>query len=267
MVEQDKIKQAIKNAFLDMKENNLSFLPESYLSAFCKQAKLLNLKIDECDWFNIWSDKFDVYIKKELNNYPIKNKDDFINALSTIINNKSNAKYDSLKVLKKALKILKNKNILDLDSNLPLESIDKELTKFILSDSNNLFNLVHLDNLLSPNDVSLKAKMYDSGYALICNICCFENIKENFGIDALEKLFNAFYRILLNSIDTNSSIGIYEDSAIVILLPNYTINTAESCLQNIKNNIYNFLWNTIYLYIYIFKTASKSVPCFFFIFI
>lgn len=239
MAEQDKIKQVIKNAFLYMKENNLSFLPESYLDAFCKQAKLLNLKIDECNWFSIWSDKFDSYIKKELNNYPIKNKDDFINALSSIINNKSSFKDDYPHVLKKALKILKNQNILDLDSNLPLESIDRELRNFILSDSNHLFNLVHLNNLLSPNDIALKAKMCDSGYALICNICCFENIKEDFGIEALEKLFNAFYGILLNSIDIDVSVGIYEDSAIVILLPKCTLEAADSYLQSINNNIKN----------------------------
>ena len=49
-----------------MKENNLDFLPESYLNAFCKQAKLLNLEVDECNWFGRWSDKFDSYIKKEI---------------------------------------------------------------------------------------------------------------------------------------------------------------------------------------------------------
>lgn len=249
MIEQDKIKQAIKNAFLYMKENNLDFLPESYLNAFCKQAKLLNLEVDECNWFSRWSDKFDSYIKKELNNYPIKNKDDFINALSSIINDKSNFNNTYPKVLKKALKILKNQNIINLDSNLPLESVDKELTDFILNDSNHLFNLVHLKNLLLPNDIALKAKMIDSGYALICDICCFENIKEDFGIEALEKLFNAFYRILLDSIDTNASIGIYGDSAVVILLPKCTFKVANSYLQNIINTIEKskFVYENIYI--------------------
>lgn len=239
LIEQDKIKQVVKNAFTYMKENNLDFLPESYLEAFCKQAKLLNLDIDECNWFHRWSSKFDLNVKKELNNYPIKNKDDFITALVAILNNNFKSDY-SIKVLEKALKVLKDQNIIDINPKLPLEIIDKKLTNFIANDFNELFNLVKPpSDLLTPNDIALKAKLIGDGYALICDICCFNDIKKEFGLEALEKLFNAFYRILLNSVDLNASIGVYKEDSIIILLPKCGFEMADTYSQEIKHTIEN----------------------------
>lgn len=239
LTDQDKIKQVVKNAFIYMKDNNLDFSPESYLEAFCKQAKLFNLNSNECNWYSRWSNKFDSNIKKELNNYPIKNRDDFINTLSSIINSQSslNSTY-CMNVLEKALKVLKNQKIIDIDPKLPLESIDKKLTDLLISNSNHLFNLMHSTGLLTKNDISSKAHLID-GYALICDICCFDSIKEQFGLEALEKLFNAFYRILLNSVDSSASIGVYEDSSIVILLPKCSIEMATKYSKDIEQAIKN----------------------------
>ncbi len=240
MTEQDKLKQVIKNSFIYMKDNNLDFSPESYLEAFCKQAKLLNLDSDECEWFNRWSNKFESHIKKELCNHPIKNKDDFINILSSIINTKTSLDDNyCIKILEKALRILKSKNIIDINPKLTLEAIDKKLTDFINGDSNDLFNFVHSSNLLTRNNILLKAHSFNDGYVLICDICCFDSIRDQFGLEALEKLLNAFYRILLNTMDSDVSIGIYGEYSIIILLPNYDIDMARLCSKNIQDAINN----------------------------
>lgn len=246
----DKIKQIIKNTFLYLKNNNLDFTPESYTKVFCAQAKLLNIDFDECNWFHSWVNKFDVSIKKELNNYPIKTKSDFINVLANICHNK--AKFnneEALKTLQKALKILYQQNILDIDSNSPLSIINAKLQEILESSSINLENNKNnkkISNIIIPKLQSLLSKeelkatldsFLKDDFVLICDICCFDKIRLEFGVDALNKLFDAFYKILLENAIDGEIIGIYDESSIMIIPPKYDLQKATIYANKIKTII------------------------------
>lgn len=243
----DKIKQIIKNTFLYLKNNNLDFTPESYTKVFCAQAKLLNIDFDECNWFHSWVNKFDTSIKKELNNYPIKTKSDFINVVANICHNK--AKFnneETLKILQKALKILYQQNILDIDGNAPLSIINAKLQEILESSSINLENNKKISNIIIPKPQSLLSKeelkatldrFLKDDFVLICDICCFDKIRLEFGIDALNKLFDAFYKILLDNAIDGEIIGIYDESSIMIIPPKYDLQKATIYADKIKTTI------------------------------
>ncbi|RAX54268.1 hypothetical protein CCY99_04455 [Helicobacter sp. 16-1353] len=236
----DKIKQIVKNTFIYIKTNHLELTPESYTKVFCTQARLLNIDIDECNWFHLWINKFDASIKKEINNYPIKTKDDFINVLSNICNNNTKST-NTIKTLDKALKILHNNNIIDIDIHSPLALIDTKLSKILENldknklDSNKISTKFKPTSLLSKMELQLALeKRHKDDFVLVCDICCFDEIRLRFGSDALNKLFDAFYNILLDNALDGEIIGIYNETSIIIAPMEYNLAKAKIYADKIK---------------------------------
>lgn len=238
------IKQIFRNTFIYIKNNNLEFSIESYFEIFCSQAKLLNINFDECSWFNTWINRFDDKIKKELNNYPIKNRDDFINILSKIINTKlidSSLRFEessTKNILDKALILLKQNNILDIDVNLSLKNIDLELTKLIDKNNNFDFFAVKPPMLLDkPEFYEILKNSNKEDCILIFDICYFDIIKKNLEKDSAVKLFNAFYKILIDNCVEDCIIGIYSKNSISIIPPKFNLEESEIYANKIQDAI------------------------------
>ena len=132
------IKTAIKNTLLHFSDNNLDFNPQNFLDILCAECRNMGVKFSECDWFSAWSGRFEGAIKKELQNSPIKTRDDFIDKIAQICNHKRESieladKSNATKTLQKALTLLKAHKIIDFNANLPLNAIDSKLSALLES--------------------------------------------------------------------------------------------------------------------------------------
>lgn len=130
------IKTAIKNTLLHFSEHNLDFNPQSFLDILCVECRNMGVRFNECDWFSAWSGRFEGMIKKELQNSPIKTRDDFIDKIAQICNHKRELlemsdKNTATKTLQKALALLKARGIIDFSANLPLNAIDSKLSTLL----------------------------------------------------------------------------------------------------------------------------------------
>lgn len=258
------LKMLVKQTLVYLKTHNIAPTPESYFEVFCMLAKQFNINTSSCAWFYEWLDKFNPIIKKELNNYPIKTQNDFINVLSAICNNhiKSNA-LDLTRILNKSLRVLKEYNLIDTNEGDTLEVIDEKLSKIL---ANNQIAESKVCAFKDTNETTSKTCTKDINeathktskdstwilpsmpfwsetdmvnfdketYVLLCDICCFEDIRVEFGNDGLEKLFNVLLQILRDSTH-NEIIGYYNRHSIIISLPQYTLQEVILCVEKIQS--------------------------------
>lgn len=242
------LEKVVRSAFAYLKAHNLPLNPESYFEAFCKEAKKLGVSMDECAWFYDWIGKFDPIIRKELNNYPIKTKSEFIAILANICNHHIKSTNSDIKlVLEKALRILATRGIVEINIEDSLESIDNKLSALLPSvapqiprDSAPRRELANLSRIL-PNDMkswqAIKPQIAHNSehfYALVCDICCFDEVEKNFGLDALTKLFRAFLGILRQTF-SDKIISVHNNNAIIIAT--YDLPAAKSALKRLKTTI------------------------------
>lgn len=266
----NKIKQAIRNAFIYINDNNIEFTPETFFQAICAESKNLGLNFEDCNWFNIWSSKFDDFIKEEINNYPIKNRNDFINTLSHIYNKRlRECSPDTFRILQKAINFLNKNNLTNFDSKTPLNIMDLELSKLLMENSNSIPKIesniessvdskesdkiptkLSDDTIESINSFVKQTKLLNEDELkniinklnfetniLICEIMYFEKIKLEYGNEASERLFKAFYNILIKNILPNDIIGIYNESSIMIITKDTTQNSVLKYLETFRNTI------------------------------
>ncbi|WP_115545260.1 hypothetical protein [Helicobacter sp. MIT 14-3879] len=215
----EKIKLAIKNAIINI-NYNVDFTPEYFLQILCKELKALGLEFDECQWYNLWSSKFNEDIRKELNNYPIKTRNDFINTLSHIYKNKLESQSsDTNKILQKALKLLRESNLIDVDEKTPLNIIDSKLNQLLNSSSKLSSSILNIE--------ALKFKKLDDD-ALLYEID--EYIVLNLPDEALRRLCKALYEILIS--EGKDNVLIYGKNSILVI-PNNTIEISMKLLDSI----------------------------------
>lgn len=207
----DTIKIAIRNAFLYLYDNNITFSPEVFFQALCKESKTLGMNFEDCEWYDIWSAKFSDEIKKELNNYPIKTRNDFINTLASIIKHRLDYQNNDIhKILQKALKALKDANIIDYDTNTPLAMIDSKLDKINISSSN-------ISNTKERSDE-----------VVLCSI--IDKLDSTLNKKALEKLLNALCEFL--KAQTSDKVSLHKNSSILII-PNTSPSHSIGLLRHI----------------------------------
>ena len=223
----NEVKIAIKNALLHFQNSDDDFNPQSFLDILCAECRAMGIKFSECDWFSAWSGRFDGAIKKELQNSPIKTRDDFIDKIAQICNHKHSfggESKEARKVLQKALTLLKAHNIVDIGANLPLNAIDSKLSAMLESSEfgeSNESNLRHFGNFetqkISNFFAHLSAqhiKIDKNQKILLCKFSEQAFIK-TLNLNAHNRLLHSFCAILINNLDAKNVIGIYKNAVAI----------------------------------------------------
>lgn len=231
-----KIKKAAHKAFSYIKDNKLDFTPESYEKAFCEQAKILGFSFEECDWFGAWCARFEGALRRELYNYPIKTKDDFI-AVVARFSAESEPQGDALRALDKALKILKKKNIANIAPGLPISAIDAQLGAILREDSaqdSQKDSKKLLDKMQLKNVV---ADCYAADFGLLCSIKEASEIRQKLGLEAFNKLFSAFYGIILQNAAPSDTVGVYDENTIALIPQNGNAKKAQATAARVQEAV------------------------------
>lgn len=212
----DLVKKAIKNSFMRMIEQKINFSPEVFCEILSEESNALGISNNA--WFASWSAQFSPQIKKELNNYPIKNKNDFIKSLASILHN--NDTQSAALVLNKAILVLKKNNIIKASN---LIAIEKELDSILASKINvessvhkRLSKLLLNTKILSQSELKSRLEgLPGEHFILLCEMLDFEGVYHKLGEAMLKKLFFAFYNLLESNIK-NEIIGIYNNGIMIV---------------------------------------------------
>lgn len=231
------IKTAIKNTLLHFSDNNLEFNPQSFLDILCAECRNIGVIFNECDWFSTWSGKFEGAIKKELQNSPIKTRDDFIDKVAQICNHKhefyeSGDKINATKTLQKALTLLKQHGIIDFSINLPLNALDLKLSAMIEThtSSESKFGARKISNFFANLDTQ-HIKIDKNQKILLCKFSEQTFIKK-LDLHTHNRLLHSFCALLLNKLDTqNNVIGIYRN--VVAIFSKQHIDTLKREIEKI----------------------------------
>lgn len=219
----NEVKIAIKNTLLHFQQNDLEFNPQSFLDILCAECRLMGVKFSDCDWFSLWSAKFGGTIKKELQNSPIKTRDDFIDKIAQICKHKAkNVESSDLnKALQKALLLLKMRGIVEIDANLPLNAIDSQLSYLLESQESSEFAAHNFENAgvrkISNFFANLSAqhlKIDKNQKILLCKFSEQAFIKK-LDSNAHSRLLHSFCAILLNNLEAKNIIGIYKNTVAI----------------------------------------------------
>ncbi len=232
----NEIKTAIKNTLLHFSEHNLDFNPQSFLDILCAECRNMGVKFSECEWFSAWSGKFEGAIKKELQNSPIKTRDDFIDKIAQICNHKRETREvsDSTKALQKALTLLKERGIIDFSANLPLNAIDSKLTALLESTQ------IHEMHESSAKKISnffanlstAHIKIDKNQKILLCKFSEQAFVKK-LDSHAHSRLLHSFCALLLNKLDSQNVVGIYKNA--VAIFTKRPIDALKSEIEKILN--------------------------------
>lgn len=218
------IKTAIKNTLLHFSEHNLDFNPQSFLDILCAECRNMGARFNECDWFSAWSGRFEGAIKKELQNSPIKTRDDFIDKIAQICNHKRESletsdKSTATKTLQKALTLLKERGIIDFSANLPLNAIDSKLSTLLESaeileshESRESHNK-KISNFLAHLGAQ-HIKIDKNQKILLCKFSEQAFIK-TLDSHAHNRLLHSFCALLLNKLNSQNVIGIYKNAVAI----------------------------------------------------
>lgn len=224
------IKTAIKNTLLHFSEHNLDFNPQSFLDILCAECRNMGVRFSECDWFSAWSGRFEGAIKKELQNSPIKTRDDFIDKIAQICNHKRESleisdKSATTKALQKALALLKAHRIIDFSANLPLNTIDSKLSALLELGESAESNESHesrqmreshnkkINNFLA-NLGAQHIKIDKNQKILLCKFSEQAFIK-TLDSHAHSRLLHSFCALLLNKLNSQNVIGIYKNAVAI----------------------------------------------------
>lgn len=219
----NEVKIAIKNTLLHFQQNDLEFNPQSFLDILCAECRLMGVKFSDCDWFSLWSAKFGGTIKKELQNSPIKTRDDFIDKIAQICKHKAKKveSSDLNKALQKALALLKMRGIVEIDANLPLNAIDSQLSYLLESQESSEFAAHNFENAgvrkISNFFANLSAqhlKIDKNQKILLCKFSEQAFIKK-LDSNAHSRLLHSFCAILLNNLEAKNIIGIYKNAVAI----------------------------------------------------
>lgn len=218
------IKTAIKNTLLHFSEHNLDFNPQSFLDILCAECRNMGVRFNECDWFSAWSGRFEGAIKKELQNSPIKTRDDFIDKIAQICNHKRESletsdKSTATKALQKALALLKERGIIDFSANLPLNAIDSKISALLESaemreshESRESHNK-KISNFLAHLGAQ-RIKIDKNQKILLCKFSEQAFIK-TLDSHAHNRLLHSFCALLLNKLNSQNVIGIYKNAVAI----------------------------------------------------
>ena len=221
------IKTAIKNTLLHFSEHNLDFNPQSFLDILCAECRNMGVRFNECDWFSAWSGRFEGAIKKELQNSPIKTRDDFIDKIAQICNHKRESletsdKSTATKTLQKALALLKERGIIDFSANLPLNAIDSKLSALLESaeirESHESREVRESHNKKISNFLAhlgaQRIKIDKNQKILLCKFSEQAFIK-TLDSHAHNRLLHSFCALLLNKLNSQNVIGIYKNAVAI----------------------------------------------------
>ena len=235
----NEVKIAIKNTLLHFQNSDDDFNPQSFLDILCAECRAMGIKFSECDWFSAWSGRFEGAIKKELQNSPIKTRDDFIDKIAQICNHKHSfvgESKEARKVLQKALALLKVRGIVDIGANLPLNAIDSKLSALLelgefgksnLKDFATNFKTQKIGNFF----VHLSAqhiKIDKNQRILLCKFSEQAFIK-TLDSNAHNRLLHSFCAILVEHLGAQNIIGIYKNAVAI-----FTKGTIDALKREIE---------------------------------
>ena len=219
----NEVKIAIKNTLLHFQNSDNDFNPQSFLDILCAECRAMGIKFSECDWFSAWSGRFEGAIKKELQNSPIKTRDDFIDKITQICNhNFSGESKEARKVLQKALALLKMRGIVDISANLPLNAIDsrldsllkeRESSDFTESSTQKDFKTRKIGSFLA-NIGAGRTKIDKNQKILLCKFSEQAFIK-TLDLGAENRLLHSFCALLLEHLGAQNIIGIYKNAVAI----------------------------------------------------
>lgn len=255
----NEIKIAIKNTFLYFQQHNLDFNPQSFSDILYAECRAMGVKFDESEWFSAWSGRFDSATKKELQNSPIKTRDDFIDKIAQIHNHKvkNTTSNDLAKILQKALMLLKLHNIIDFNANLPLNTLDTKLSA-LLSKSHSLPQMEAKNEVrkISNFFANLNAQNLEIDKNQKILLCKFseQSFLKKLDAKAYNRLLRSFCALLLDNLDTQNVIGIYKNA--VAIFTKYPIDTFKVEIEHILDK-HTFMLHNKPLRL---KIAFEAVP-------
>lgn len=141
-----------------------------------------------------------------------------------------------LATLKKALLLLKERDIIDFSLDLPLMQIDSKLSS-LLHEAQNLSSPQNILSLLSPHNAKKEI--------LLCKIS-EKNFIKKLDSTTRQRLLEALCELFIKSLDKKSIIGIYKD-CIVIFPKIYTKTSHKVAIDAVKSEILQILQSNTFM--------------------
>lgn len=141
-----------------------------------------------------------------------------------------------LATLKKALLLLKERDIIDFSLDLPLMQIDSKLSS-LLHEVQNLSSPQNILSLLNPHNAKKEI--------LLCKIS-EKNFIKKLDSTTRQRLLEALCELFIKSLDKKSIIGIYKD-CIVIFPKIYTKTSHKIAIDAVKSEILQILQSNTFM--------------------